>query len=62
MEMLTLQQAARTIGESPSITRDRVLRGELPAYQMPTPGGFRYKIAVSDLSNFLNRCRVQAGA
>jgi excisionase family DNA binding protein len=59
---LSIRQAAAILGEGEYSLRERVKRGEIAAYQIPTAGGSRIKIDVADLSNFLNRCRVQASA
>lgn len=59
---VSVREAARILGEGEFSLRERIKRGEIGAYSFPTAGGSRVKVAVSDLSNFLNRCRVQAGA
>ena len=56
---LSIKQAAAILGEGEFSVRERVKRGEIGVYQMPTANGTRIKIDVADLSNFLNRCRVQ---
>ena len=58
IKYLSIKQAAAILGEGEFTTRERVQRGELAAYSIPTRNGTRIKIAVTDISDFLQRCRV----